>query len=73
MGRLQSPINKFTPFMFFPDSHEDITDNQILNNLEEDCDMDPDLVIDEDEDPETLLELEHRKEEIMEEFLELAY
>jgi hypothetical protein len=45
----------------------------ILNNLDDDCDMDPDQVVDEDEDPETLQELEHRKEEIMEEFLELAY
>jgi hypothetical protein len=30
-------------------------------------------VIDEDEDPDTLRELEKRKEEIMEEFLDLAY
>jgi len=45
----------------------------ILKNLEDGSDIDPDDNEDEDDDPEILQELEKRKEDIMEEFLELAY
>ena len=59
----------------FNNVNEDITDNQILNNLEENnSDLDPDMVgLEEDEDPEALKEIEKLKEETLEEFLELAY
>lgn len=59
----------------FKDVNEDITDNQILNHLEENnSDLDPDMVgLEEDEDPEAIKEIEKLKEEILEEFLELAY
>ena len=45
----------------------------ILKNLveQEDSDMDPDE--EDEDDTELLQELEKRKEELMEEFLELAY
>lgn len=45
----------------------------ILKNLEDGSDIEPDENEDEDDDPEILQELEKRKEDIMEEFLELAY
>ena len=70
--RLQSPISKLAPNHFFENSHED-TDNQILCNLDDDDDIDPDMQIDEDEDPAIMEELEKRKEEIMEEFLDMVF
>lgn len=57
---------------------DDLTDNMILKNLEdatsdiEDPYQNEDQ-IEEDDDPEMLQELERRKEEILEEFLEIAY
>ena len=58
----------------------DESDNIILRDLDSRSDLEPsdnvfdeDNMEDEDDDPEQLAELERRKEEILEEFLEIAF
>ncbi len=72
-----SPVNKQGGGNSIDNSNENLTDNYILRDLEDNTsDIEPydqGEEDGEDDDPEALQELEKRKEEIMEEFLEIAY
>lgn len=79
-GQSQSPINKQGSGNDLSNtSNDDLDNNMILRNLE--CDIDPDQMQqddmgdeeDDNEIAEALQEIEKKKEEIMEEFYEIAF